>query len=31
MLVWGALGVVMVIWGPQGLLPMQRPHLELKR
>ncbi|MDU2875271.1 MAG: hypothetical protein E7B98_28735, partial [Pseudomonas aeruginosa] len=21
---------VMMIWRPQGLLPMQRPHLELK-
>jgi branched-chain amino acid transport system permease protein len=23
--------VLMMIWRPQGLLPMQRPHLELKR
>ncbi|MFD1800864.1 high-affinity branched-chain amino acid ABC transporter permease LivM [Mixta tenebrionis] len=31
MLVLGALMVLMMIWRPQGLLPMQRPHLELKR
>ena len=30
MLMFGALMVVMMIWRPQGLLPMQRPHLELK-
>ena len=31
MLVLGALMVLMMIWRPQGLLPMQRPHLKLKR
>ena len=31
MLMFGALMVVMMIWRPQGLLPMQRPHLELKQ
>jgi len=31
MLMFGALMVLMMIWRPQGLLPMQRPHLELKR
>ncbi|WP_252274022.1 high-affinity branched-chain amino acid ABC transporter permease LivM [Pseudomonas subflava] len=30
MLFFGALMVLMMIWRPQGLLPMQRPHLELK-
>ncbi len=30
MLLFGALMVLMMIWRPQGLLPMQRPHLELK-
>jgi branched-chain amino acid transport system permease protein len=30
MLIFGALMVLMMIWRPQGLLPMQRPHLELK-
>ena len=30
MLMFGALMVVMMIWRPQGLLPMQRPYLELK-
>lgn len=30
MLLFGALLVLMMIWRPQGLLPMQRPHLELK-
>ena len=30
MLMFGALMVFMMIWRPQGLLPMQRPHLELK-
>ena len=30
MLMFGALMVLMMIWRPQGLLPMQRPHLELK-
>ncbi|MFV3405798.1 MULTISPECIES: high-affinity branched-chain amino acid ABC transporter permease LivM [Pseudomonas] len=31
MLMFGALMVLMMIWRPQGLLPMQRPHLELRR
>ncbi|MCQ4319680.1 high-affinity branched-chain amino acid ABC transporter permease LivM [Stutzerimonas stutzeri] len=31
MLMFGALMVLMMIWRPQGLLPMQRPYLELKR
>uniref|UniRef100_UPI0030D98672 high-affinity branched-chain amino acid ABC transporter permease LivM n=1 Tax=Pseudomonas sp. EL_65y_Pfl2_R95 TaxID=3088698 RepID=UPI0030D98672 len=31
MLFFGALMVLMMIWRPQGLLPMQRPHLELKQ
>ncbi|MDU9402325.1 high-affinity branched-chain amino acid ABC transporter permease LivM [Pseudomonas sp. zfem004] len=31
MLMFGALMVLMMIWRPQGLLPMQRPHLELPR
>uniref|UniRef100_UPI00403FA6CA high-affinity branched-chain amino acid ABC transporter permease LivM n=1 Tax=unclassified Pseudomonas TaxID=196821 RepID=UPI00403FA6CA len=31
MLMFGALMVLMMIWRPQGLLPMQRPHLELKQ
>ncbi|MAB98053.1 MAG: high-affinity branched-chain amino acid ABC transporter permease LivM [Pseudomonas sp.] len=31
MLFFGALMVMMMIWRPQGLLPMQRPHLELKQ
>jgi len=30
MLLFGALMVLMMIWRPQGLLPMQRPHLELR-
>ena len=30
MLVLGALMVLMMIWRPQGLLPMKRPHLKLK-
>ena len=30
MMMFGALMVLMMIWRPQGLLPMQRPHLELK-
>ncbi|MGH8352731.1 MAG: high-affinity branched-chain amino acid ABC transporter permease LivM [Pseudomonas sp.] len=29
MLIFGAVLVLMMIWRPQGLLPMQRPHLEL--
>lgn len=31
MLMFGALMVLMMIWRPQGLLPMQRPHMELRR
>ncbi|MDH4765034.1 branched-chain amino acid transport system permease protein [Pseudomonas sp. SORGH_AS199] len=31
MLMFGLLMVVMMIWRPQGLLPMQRPHLELHK
>ncbi len=31
MLVFGFTMIVMMIWRPQGLLPMQRPHLELER
>jgi branched-chain amino acid transport system permease protein len=30
MLIFGALMVLMMVWRPQGLLPMQRPHLELR-
>ncbi|MEN5017244.1 high-affinity branched-chain amino acid ABC transporter permease LivM [Erwinia sp. Eh17-17] len=30
MLVLGGLMVLMMIWRPQGLLPMKRPHLKLK-
>jgi ABC-type branched-subunit amino acid transport system ATPase component len=30
MLMFGALMVLMMIWRPQGLLPMQRPHMELR-
>ncbi len=30
MLILGLPMIVMMIWRPQGLLPMQRPHLELK-
>ena len=31
MLMFGALMVLMMVWRPPGLLPMQRPHLELKQ
>ncbi|WP_161864447.1 high-affinity branched-chain amino acid ABC transporter permease LivM [Pseudomonas yangonensis] len=31
MLFFGLVMIFMMIWRPQGLLPMQRPHLELKR
>ncbi|MBW1246220.1 high-affinity branched-chain amino acid ABC transporter permease LivM [Pseudomonas tolaasii] len=31
MLIFGALMVLMMIWRPQGLLPMQRPHMELRK
>ncbi|WP_213879968.1 high-affinity branched-chain amino acid ABC transporter permease LivM [Pseudomonas sp. dw_358] len=31
MLMFGAMMVLMMIWRPQGLLPMQRPHMELKK
>ena len=30
MLLFGLLMVLMMIWRPQGLIPMKRPHLELK-
>ncbi|WP_426765663.1 ABC transporter permease subunit, partial [Pseudomonas aeruginosa] len=30
MLIFGLTMIVMMIWSSQGLLPMQRPHLELK-
>ena len=30
MLIFGLTMIVMMIWRPQGLLPMQSPHLELK-
>jgi len=30
MLVLGGLMVLMMIWRPQGLLPMKRPHLKLR-
>jgi branched-chain amino acid transport system permease protein len=30
MLIFGLIMIFMMIWRPQGLLPMQRPHLELK-
>ena len=30
MLLLGALMVLMMIWRPQGLLPMKRVHLKLK-
>jgi len=30
MLMFGALMVLMMIWRPQGLLPMQRPELKLR-
>ncbi|MGB5855971.1 MAG: high-affinity branched-chain amino acid ABC transporter permease LivM [Oceanisphaera sp.] len=30
MLLFGLLMVLMMIWRPQGLLPMRRPHMELK-
>lgn len=30
MLLFGLLMVLMMIWRPQGLLPMNRPHMELK-
>ncbi|WPO98997.1 high-affinity branched-chain amino acid ABC transporter permease LivM [Pseudomonas sp. HR96] len=31
MLMFGAMMVLMMIWRPQGFLPMQRPHMELKK
>jgi len=30
MLLFGLMMVLMMIWRPQGLLPMSRPHLELR-
>ncbi|MDX5335628.1 MAG: high-affinity branched-chain amino acid ABC transporter permease LivM, partial [Marinobacter sp.] len=31
MLVFGAAMVLMMVWRPQGLMPMRRIHIELKR
>ena len=31
MLMFGAMMVLMMIWRPQGLLPMPRPHMELRK
>jgi len=31
MLMFGLLMVFMMVWRPQGLLPMSRPHLELRK
>ncbi|MCV4285780.1 high-affinity branched-chain amino acid ABC transporter permease LivM [Pseudomonas capsici] len=31
MLMFGAMMVLMMIWRPQGFLPMQRPHMELRK
>ena len=31
MLMFGLLMVFMMIWRPQGLLPMSRPHMELRK
>ena len=31
MLMFGAMMVLMMVWRPQGFLPMQRPHLELRK
>ncbi len=31
MLMFGALMVLMMVWRPQGFLPMQRPHMELRK
>lgn len=31
MLIFGLTMILMMIWRPQGLIPMQRPHLELKQ
>jgi branched-chain amino acid transport system permease protein len=31
MLMFGLLMVVMMRWRPEGLVPMKRPHLELKQ
>jgi branched-chain amino acid transport system permease protein len=30
MLLFGLMMVLMMIWRPQGLLPMSRPHMELR-
>jgi branched-chain amino acid transport system permease protein len=30
MLIFGAAMVLMMVWRPQGLLPMRRIHIELK-
>ena len=31
MLIFGLMMIVMMVWRPNGLLPMQRPHMELRR
>ena len=31
MLIFGAAMVLMMVWRPQGLLPMRRIHIELKK
>ena len=31
MLIFGAAMVLMMVWRPQGLMPMRRIHIELKR
>jgi len=31
MLIFGLVMVLMMVWRPQGLLPMKRPHVELKK
>ncbi|GAB7533203.1 high-affinity branched-chain amino acid ABC transporter permease LivM [Pseudomonas sp. 3A(2025)] len=31
MLMFGAMMVLMMVWRPQGFLPMQRPHMELRK
>ena len=31
MLVFGLVMVLRMVWRPQGLLPMQRPHVELEK
>ena len=31
MLIFGAAMVLMMVWRPQGLMPMRRIHIELKK